>query len=345
MTARISSFFVIIMCLLLSSCFENDIKPSTQTKDTNSTDARAVFPTNKFWAFFPRQVASDSYTVAYGPDGVAWPGLATSFRFFPSWVDAVFHDEYIYMVYQYQGQYHLHYSMDGLTFSNGQLTGLPVTSAGGQPNYPKLHSINGTLYAHIIYTEQGINSLQTWQYNTITRVFTKIAQSALNQFPDTSVRYSPPTIAKIDPYYYGFVKEVTGTTQKLRLLTSVDGVSFLVHSNIWFANTQIGHDMKAVPFKGKIFISYRRLDTNALAYFRFDGSSIVSYPGINGYKTQGINAPMTTDGIKLVISFRDGTNTSNRFVYSYDGEHWSLINAAGSSGTTYRTIVYTGNVE
>lgn len=295
------------------------------------------FPYAKWWAYFPREVKSDSYTAASGPDGLSWPGLYTSFRFFPDYVHAIYHAQAIHMVYYHQSQLAMHHTPDGLNWTTGEaISSIDMTSApGGKRNFPRIATVDFGLYAYIMWHgTNGSRYMLTYQY--INGSFQKLSQVQLNS---GSGALSPPCLVKLGSTYYIMYTDVQNSA--LKYMTSADGINWSSPSTAYSSST-FSTDIDAVVFKDNIYVSYRRVDDKGLAYVKFNGSSAQWYTNINHYKSQGANCPMATDGQKLVMSFRDGSNTGNRFVYTYDGLNWYLLRTAGSSGKALRTLVYTG---
>lgn len=335
---------LLIISLLCSQCSNESIEPAgtspapVQPKAAMSLNLNA----NKWWCFVPRYVKSDSYTTAYGPDGINWPGLQTGFRFFPHEVSAAWHNGTIYMLYYEGNTFGIHQTSDGTNWVNKHTVNLPKTYGDGILNTPLLYSVNGTLYAYLPYSQPSvpdqpfITDMYIYRYNGSYFVFENSFQIDSETFDITMYT---PCMAKLHDTYYLFWSRRNST---IYYTTSADGVTN------WTAVKALGGGgawrPEATTFKGHIYITSVDPPTKGLKYWKFDGVSprATVYTSINGYKTQGTNFPIATDGDKLVMSFRDGSNTANRFVYSYDGLYWSLINAPGSSGSRARVLLYTG---
>lgn len=331
MKNKIAVIFICLLSLLAGCSSEEELIPEKETITKS-----ANFPTMKWWAYFPRYVKKDSYTVANGPDGVNWPGLYTSFRFFPEYIHAVYYNDEIVMVYVLGGRVYLHRSPDGMNWSASQdiHVGAP-TAPDGQRNYPRMAIVNGELFVYNNHTSTNPTDQYMRVYNHNKGYVYPSAYLG-----SSTQRMSPPCFATLNGLYYIFYVDPSGS-KSLKYMTSMDGIRWSAPT-VALTNSTLGNDISATTLNGSIYITHRRTDNHGLAYIRYNGSYFTSYTNINNYKTTGTNLPIATDGEKLVISFRDGTNTANRFVYSRDGVTWHLINAPGSSHVHHRVLVYTG---
>jgi hypothetical protein len=359
---------LLLTITLMSACFQED--PLTEKPDspdasslntastTNGRIANATlssFPVMKWWSYFPRLTNGDRYMYNSSIDGVSWNAANTSGSAFlpaPTYLHGVYHNDAIYVIELVNNAFRLKYSPDGLNWTTPQLVNINYQKR------PRLASINGELYAYYIDSSTTGGSLN---YNiNVLRYSESVHDFLLLQYRSISTYFLNSDTATFTPPCYAFYDNKHFLFYFKNPSNSAEGEAYFIRSDDglnWNNPVPIASgsmynisNLDVAVFKEAVYLSFKRYDTGQVAYIKFkarlDGSGTyenIVYPTINGgYKTRGLNAPIAADGNKMVISFRDGSNDYNRFVYSTDGLFWSLVTTApGTSNGNLRLLIKT----
>lgn len=345
------------------------IEPDAGSYENVSTN----FPSNQWWSFFGRSVAQTSYTVAYGPDGISWPGLQVCNGingFYPQWMKTVFYADKIWLLYYMQASdvYRLIVSSDGINWTAPRTMNIDRSyTYNGLIRHPELIVYNSGLFAISFFEHAEYNpdvpyphqnyQLRAKSYQYTTDNFQLVATSGnihkvgiSGSNPDFRNDWrSPSAIVYNNSLVVHFVVGNNGDV--ILRTTSADLINWTaVIAKVNGCEVKGMTDAALSP-DGRVIVTWVSKSDNKVRFAPLSPTDNTTGfgpgPSVAGATSASINVPVATDGTKIVITFRgNGANDSNYIGIltppSSASSTWVIKKVSGTSHTSFRDIVYAG---